>query len=40
MATAELLMGGMLGLCDEERELDRDETLTVKTSRRLGFRSL
>jgi len=39
-ATAEWLMGGMLGLCNKERELDRDETLTMKTNKRLGFRSL
>lgn len=26
-----------LSLCNEGRELDRDETLTLKSSRRLGF---
>jgi len=39
MATAEWLIRGMLSLCDEGRELDRSETLILKTNRKLGFGS-
>ena len=39
MATVEWLIRGMLSLCDEGRELDRSETLILKTNRKLGFGS-
>ena len=39
MATAEWLIRGMLSLCNEGRELDRSETLILKTNGKLGFGS-